>query len=143
MLVMVLQQVQQQQQQMQRQEERMQQQMEMLADRLSAGDATEGGGGQGGAGAGGYGDGGAAAATHSCKMVSPYLKSPEDTTLAVFRDWKERFTEYEAITNIDTECDRRANTEYYARPSTRTGAGCALRVYRRSTMPTTGDILST
>ncbi len=103
------------QQQIQRQEERMQQhmqqQMDMLADRLAAGGAAaEGGGhgGAGGAGAGGQGGGGAAAATRSRKMEAPHLKSPEDTTLAVFRDWRERFMEYAAITKLDTECDRRA-----------------------------------
>ena len=100
------------QQQIQRQEERMQQhmqqQMDMLADRLAAGGAAAGGGGHGGAGAGGQGGGGPAAATRSRKMEAPHLKSPEDTTLAVFRDWRERFTEYAAITKLDTECDRRA-----------------------------------
>ncbi len=79
----------------QRQEAPMQHQMEMLTDRLTAEGAAAGGGGHGGAGAGGHsGGGGAAAATRSRKMEAPRLKSPEDTTLAVFRDWKERFTGY-------------------------------------------------
>ncbi len=41
-------------------------------------------------------------------MEAPRLKSPEDTTLAQFRDWRDWFVEYAAITKMDTECDRRA-----------------------------------
>ncbi len=58
-------------------------------------------------GGGGHGGGGAAA-THAGKIEAPRLKSPEDTTLAQFRDWRERFVEYAAITRRDTECNRRA-----------------------------------
>ena len=131
------------QQQMQRQEERMQrhmqQQMDMLADRLAAGDAPAGGGGHGGAGAGGHGGGGAAAATRSRKMEAPHLKSPKDTTLAVFRDWRERFTEYQQSPSLTQSVNGGPDAECYARPSTRTGAGCGLRVCWRLTTPTTGE----
>ncbi len=42
----------------------------------------------------------------SHKMEGPHLKSPEDTTLVVFWNCRERFMEYAAITELDTECDR-------------------------------------
>ncbi len=68
--------------------------------------------GGGRAGAGLHGGGGhcgeGAGATWSRKMEAPRLKFSEETTLAIFRDWKERFKEYAAITKLDTECDRRA-----------------------------------
>ncbi len=76
-------------------------QLQLLADRLAGAGAGPAGGG------GGHGGGGAAA-TRARKMEAPRLKSPEDTTLAQFRDWRERFVEYAAITKMDTECDRRA-----------------------------------
>ncbi len=95
------------QRKMQKQDERMQMQqdqMQMLARTLA--DLGGGGAGAGLHGGGGHGGGGAAA-TRSRKMEAPRLKSPEEATLSIFRDLKERFMEYAAITKLDTECDRR------------------------------------
>ncbi len=86
------------QEQIQQQEARHQAQMTLLADRLAGAGARPVGGG------GGHGSGGAAA-TRARKMEAPRLKSPKDTTLAQFRDLRERFVEYAAITKMDTECD--------------------------------------
>ncbi len=77
-----------------------QEQLTLLADRLA-------GAGAGLAGRGGGHGGGGATATRARKMEASRLKSPEDTALAQFPDWRERFVEYAAITKMDTKCNRR------------------------------------
>ena len=104
-LLMQKQMQQQVQQQLEQQEARHQDQMQMLVQTLA--DLGGGGAGAGLHGGRGHGGGGAGA-TRSRKMEAPRLKSPEEATLAIFRDWKERFVEYAAITKLDTECDRGA-----------------------------------
>ncbi len=96
------------QEQMQQQEARHQAQMTVQQDQLTLlADRLAGAGVGPAGGVGGHG-GGRASATCTRKIEAPRLKSPEDTMLAQFRDWRERFVEYAAITKMDTECDRRA-----------------------------------
>ncbi len=78
------------QEQMQQQEARHQAQMTVQQDQLTLlADRLAGAGVGPAGGVGGHG-GGRASATCARKIEAPRLKSPEDTMLAQFRDWRER-----------------------------------------------------
>ena len=105
------QQIKQQQEALQQQQERTQHQMERQQEALTValnrlGDGA--GGGNPNAQANG---GGGNAQTRAKKIDLPHLTGPGSTTLADFRDWRERFQGYVRVQKLQTDCDRDARRD--------------------------------